>query len=156
MSALDKPGSQLVAAPHTRPLLLLLLPREFSFNHLVLYEISYMWNAAIACMFCFVVGAAVSLIYKPQDPKKMNPELISPGLYSMFKFWPTFKFLPARFQKFRKYLDVNQFLENLEVGKEFVSYTRTAVVVVFSFPHQNWDPPYSHPSGPNAQGARAA
>ncbi len=65
-----------------------------------------MWNAAIACMFCFVVGAVISLLYKPQDPKKLNPELISPGLYSMFSFWPK---------------PVRDFWDNLEVGKDFVS-----------------------------------
>lgn len=50
------------------------------FTHLVVYEISYMWFSAIACMFCFAVGAAISLAYKPTDPKKLNPDLISPGM----------------------------------------------------------------------------
>ncbi len=35
------------------------------FLHLSLYEVSYMWFSAIACLWCVVVGAILSL-YKPQ------------------------------------------------------------------------------------------
>ena len=53
-----------------------------------MYEISYMWYSAIACMFCMVVGMIVSLLTKPQDPKTLNPDLISPNTVKLFAFWP--------------------------------------------------------------------
>ena len=76
------------------------------FTHLKIYEISYMWNAAISCMFTFVVGALVSLAYKPQNPKTLNPDLISPALPHLFSAWPK---------------KVQDFIKNLEIGSEYVS-----------------------------------
>ena len=46
-----------------------------------------MWFSAIPCLMCLFVGALVSL-YKPQDPKKLNPELISPAFRKLFSWWP--------------------------------------------------------------------
>ena len=37
-----------------------------SFTHLPLYEVSYMWFSAIACIWCIVVGIIVSLLSKPK------------------------------------------------------------------------------------------
>ena len=64
-----------------------------------------MWFSAIPCMWCVVVGLLFSL-YKPQDPKTLNPELISPGLKSLFKWWPR---------------RVTQFIDDLQIGSEYVS-----------------------------------
>ena len=47
-----------------------------------------MWFSAIPCMMCVVVGIIVSLITKPQDPKTLNPDLISPALPKLFSWWP--------------------------------------------------------------------
>lgn len=58
-----------------------------NFQHLDLYEVSYMWFSAIACMWCVVVGILVSLI-KPGDHRKVDRRLISPALGSLFAFWP--------------------------------------------------------------------
>lgn len=58
------------------------------FTHLDLYEVSYIWYSAVACMFCLVVGTAVSLVTKPQDPKFLNPELISPAFTKLVDCWP--------------------------------------------------------------------
>jgi hypothetical protein len=65
-----------------------------------------MWNAAISCMFTFVVGALVSLPYKRQNPKTLNPDLISPALPHLFSAWPK---------------KVQDFIKNLEIGSEYVS-----------------------------------
>jgi len=62
------------------------VPSE-SFQHLPLYEVSYMWFSAIACMWCVVVGIVVSLI-KPEDHRRVDRRLISPALTSLFFFWP--------------------------------------------------------------------
>jgi len=58
-----------------------------SFNHLPLYEVSYMWFSAVACMWCLVVGVLVSLI-RPQDHKKVDKRLISSSLPLFFWFCP--------------------------------------------------------------------
>ena len=47
-----------------------------------------MWYAAIPCLWTIVVGTLVSFMSKPQDPKTLNPDLISPGLYQIFKPYP--------------------------------------------------------------------
>ncbi|XP_059084955.1 sodium-coupled monocarboxylate transporter 1-like [Tigriopus californicus] len=60
------------------------------FTHLIVYEISYMWFSAIACMFCVVVGIIVSFLSQPQDPRLLNPDLISPWFKRIFGFWPAF------------------------------------------------------------------
>ncbi len=75
------------------------------FTHLKIYEISYMWNAAISCMFCFVVGVIVSLMWKPQNPKTLNPDLISPALPKLFSWWPK---------------AVLKYIESLKIGSEYV------------------------------------
>jgi len=59
----------------------------YVFPHLDIYNVSYMWFSAIPCMMTIVIGALVSL-YKPQDPKKLNPELISPAFSKIFSWWP--------------------------------------------------------------------
>ena len=75
------------------------------FTHLKIYEISYMWNAAISCMFTFIVGMIVSMLTKPQDPKTLNPDLISPALFKIFNGWPK---------------RVNKYIESLQIGSEYV------------------------------------
>jgi len=60
---------------------------EYVFPHVDIYNVSYMWFSAIPTMWCLVVGSLVSL-YKPQCPKKLNPELISPAFRKLFAFWP--------------------------------------------------------------------
>ena len=47
-----------------------------------------MWFSAIPCMLCLTIGIAVSFISKPQNPKKLNPDLISPMLPKLFSWWP--------------------------------------------------------------------
>ena len=78
---------------------------RYEFPHVEIYNVSYMWFSAIPCMWCVVVGLLFSL-YKPQDPKTLNPELISPGLKSLFKWWPR---------------RVTQFIDDLQIGSEYVS-----------------------------------
>jgi len=60
-----------------------------SFTHLPLYEVSYMWFSAIACIWCIVVGIIVSLLSKPKDYRQVDRRLISPGLPLLFRFWPS-------------------------------------------------------------------
>ena len=65
-------------------------PDDSWWLHLSLYEISYMWFPAIGCIWCLTVGSLISL-YKPTDPKTVDKRLISPGLLTIFKFWPDLK-----------------------------------------------------------------
>lgn len=48
----------------------------------------------------------VSLLTKPQDPKTLNPDLISPGFRGLFSFWPR---------------PVREFFEDFDIGSKFVS-----------------------------------
>merc|ERR1719308_363067 len=71
-------------------------PEGNCFQHLPIYETSYMWFSAIPCLMCVGVGILVTLIthllklQSYQDPKKLNPDLISPALPKLFAFWPEF------------------------------------------------------------------
>jgi len=66
-------------------------------------------------MFTFVVGALVSLAYKPQNPKSLNPDLISPALPHLFSAWPK---------------KVQDFIKNLEIGSEYVSFHKKIIEAV--------------------------
>jgi len=57
------------------------------FTHLAIYDVSYMWFSAYACLWCVIVGAVVSLI-KPNDHRYMDSRLISPALPKLFSCWP--------------------------------------------------------------------
>lgn len=73
------------------------------FTHLELYEVSYMWFSAVACLWCVVVGSLVSLV-RPQDHRELDPRLISPALPSLFRVWPR----PVREWVARIYREVGQ------------------------------------------------
>ena len=47
-----------------------------------------MWFSAIPCLMCITIGSIVSFACKPQDPKSLNPDLISPMLPKLFSWWP--------------------------------------------------------------------
>jgi len=57
------------------------------FNHLELYEVSYMWFSAVAWAWCVVVGLILSL-YKPTNHRRLDQRLISPALPKLFIMWP--------------------------------------------------------------------
>ena len=76
------------------------------FHHLELYNVSYMWYAAIPCMVTITLGTIISFLYKPQDPKKLKPDLISPALPKLFSIWP-------------KFTGVHQFFKGLQIGTEY-------------------------------------
>ena len=84
-------------------------PDEYVFPHVDIYNVSYMWFSAIPTMWCLVVGSLVSL-YKPQCPKKLNPELISPAFRKLFAFWPWIG------PKITDYID-----NTLQIGVDYVS-----------------------------------
>ena len=67
-----------------------------------------MWNAAIPCMLTIVVGLLVSLVTGPQNPRTLNPQLISPAMRGLFSWWPKY---------------VVNFIDNLGIGAEYVSGT---------------------------------
>ncbi len=79
----------------------------YEFPHVPIYEVSYMWFSAIPCMWTIVVGTVVSFLTGPQDPKTLNPKLISPALGGLFSFWP------------RKIRDF--FNKDLQIGINYVS-----------------------------------
>ena len=79
---------------------------RYEFPHVPIYEVSYMWYAAIPCLWTIVVGTLVSFMSKPQDPKTLNPDLISPGLYQIFKPYPKI---------------IRDFITDLGIGSKWVS-----------------------------------
>ena len=78
-----------------------------SFNHLPIYEVSYMWFSAIPCLWTVFVGSLLSFATGPQDPKKLNPVLISPALKNIWGIWP---------RKVKEY-----FKTGIRIGEEYVS-----------------------------------
>jgi hypothetical protein len=56
---------------------------EQDFPHLPIYDISYIWFSAIACMWTFLVGAVLSLI-NPTDHRSLDKRFISPAFTSLF------------------------------------------------------------------------
>ena len=89
-------------------------PEGNCFQHLSIYETSYMWFSAIPCLMCVGVGILVTLIthllklQSYQDPKKLNPDLISPALPKLFAFWP---------EVIRKHFEPSK----MGLGSEYVS-----------------------------------
>ena len=79
----------------------------YEFPHVGIYNVSYMWFSAIPCMMTIVVGTIVSLIHKPQDPKTLNPKLISPVLPQLFQWWP-------------KFTGVYDYILSLKIGSQYV------------------------------------
>ena len=57
------------------------------FRMLPIYQVSYYWAAAIGCMVVIVVGSLVSLV-KPTDYRRLDKRLVSPGVPTLFSWWP--------------------------------------------------------------------
>ena len=67
--------------------------RRFLFHsswhtHLGLYDLSYLWFSAASFCLTFLVGLAISLAFRRQDPKRLNPDLISPAFKDFISRWP--------------------------------------------------------------------
>ena len=60
---------------------------EQEFPHLAIYDISYIWFSALACMMTLLVGATISLA-RPKDHRALDKRLISPALPGMFWWAP--------------------------------------------------------------------
>ena len=56
-------------------------------------------------MTCMVVGTIVSFLTKPQDPKTLNPDLISPVFKDLFGCWPKF---------------IRRWIEDIDIGSKYV------------------------------------
>jgi len=54
----------------------------------VLYQISYLWYSVIGFVVTVVVGLGSSLVYKPQDPCRLHPDLLSPPILSLLQSLP--------------------------------------------------------------------
>lgn len=61
-----------------------LIHSSIGFKHLKVYEISFMLFSALSFAFCVIVGAVASGVSKPQDPRTLNPELITPAVRKIF------------------------------------------------------------------------
>ena len=57
------------------------------FPHLAVYDISYIWFSAMACMWTLLVGSILSLP-SPADHRTMDKRLISPALPGLFSWAP--------------------------------------------------------------------
>lgn len=54
----------------------------------VLYQISYLWYSVIGLVVTVVLGLGSSLVYKPQDPCRLHPDLISPPILALLQSLP--------------------------------------------------------------------
>ena len=70
-----------------------------------------MWYSPISCSICFLVGGLVSILSKPQNIRKLNPDLISPAFYRAFTWFPWL----AYFVRQEKHFEVT-------IGRDYVSY----------------------------------
>ena len=69
-----------------------------------------MWYTPLSCSICFLIGALASILTRPQNIKKLNPDLISPAFYRAFRYFPCLAFLLAQ----KKYFEI-------QIGSEYVS-----------------------------------
>merc|ERR1711915_671045 len=97
-----------------------------SFQHLALYEVSYIWFSAIACVWCLVVGCAVSLSTQPQIDRR----LISPALPRLFAWWPerVFRWIDQYYKNigkdFKEVMSVNRVVEADVKKDDIVKYEK--------------------------------
>uniref|UniRef100_A0A1B6F543 Sodium-coupled monocarboxylate transporter 1 n=1 Tax=Cuerna arida TaxID=1464854 RepID=A0A1B6F543_9HEMI len=54
----------------------------------VLYQISYLWYSVIGLVVTLVIGLGTSLMYQPQDPCRLHPDLISPPIMALLQSLP--------------------------------------------------------------------
>lgn len=62
---------------------------NFNFIHsglIEFYRVSYIWYSAIGSCLTVIVGLIVSFLTGPQDPRKLNPQLISPVVDSFVRW----------------------------------------------------------------------
>ena len=69
-----------------------------------------MWYSPISCTICFIVGALVSILVKPQNIKILNPDLLSPAFYRAFNYFPWLAYFVHQEKNFES-----------EIGSEYVS-----------------------------------
>jgi len=61
---------------------------DYTFTHLPLYDISYLWIATIGCSSTILIGTLVSLGLCPQDPALLDSALVNSDIPSLFKCCP--------------------------------------------------------------------
>ena len=89
----------------------------FSFQ---IYKISTMWYYPLSCLICFLIGALVSALIKPQDPKVLNRDLISPAFYTLFRWFPFLAYLIGQEKDFEA-----------EIGIDYVGSTSLYINATF-------------------------
>ena len=77
-----------------------------NFTHLRVYEISLFWFAGLALLTCMLLGTLVSFFTSAQDPRKLNPKLISPAVALLARLIPE---------------PIAKFFPKLELGSDYVS-----------------------------------
>ena len=96
-----------------------------------------MWFSAVPCLFCLAIGIIVSFASKAQNPKKLNPDLVSPMLPKLFSWWP---FIGDK---------IGDWFENgIGLGIEYVSIMFCQIFICHErewFPDTHFYPPYTHP-----------
>ena len=85
-------------------------PSILSFSFAI-YKISRMWYFPLSCVFCFLIGAIISVLIKPQNPKKLNRDLISPAFYTFFRWFPFLAYLIGQEKDFEA-----------DIGIDYVSF----------------------------------
>ena len=81
------------------------------FPHLPIYDISYIWFSAIACMWTFLVGALLSLM-SPTDHRSLDKRLISPAFPGLFCWAP--KHLRKRIEYYYEEIGCHHKPKNIE------------------------------------------
>ena len=69
-----------------------------------------MWYTPLSCIVCVIVGVVVSAATKPQNIKKLNPDLISPLFFNVLRICLCLAILLFQKKHFES-----------EIGSEYVS-----------------------------------
>ena len=106
-----------------------------NFLDLGLYDVSYMWYGPISTIICLLIGILFSFI-RPQDHKRLDARLISPGCYTFFFWLP--KKMKKKIQNYYNEVGSEDATDNIE-HKNGGLFHKSGAINVAYIPNENTD-----------------